>query len=75
MPFQKSVDNGLDKHWENFVSAVKSRKAADLHCSIQAGAHVATVAQMGNILFAAGKNYCGIKQKWLLPIHPSTNNT
>jgi predicted dehydrogenase len=55
MPFQKSIDNGLDKHWENFVSVVKSRNTSNLHCSIQAGAHVATVAQMGNISFRSGK--------------------
>ncbi len=55
MPLQKSSDNGLDKHWENFVSAVKSRKSSDLNCSIQAGAHVATVAQMGNIAFRSGQ--------------------
>ena len=54
-PLQKSSDNGLDKHWVNFVNAVKSRKTEDLHCSIQAGAHVATVAQMGNISFRSGK--------------------
>jgi predicted dehydrogenase len=54
-PFEKPSDNGLDKHWENFVSVVKSRKMEDLHCSIQAGAHVATVAQMGNIAFRSGK--------------------
>lgn len=54
-PFVKSSDNGLDKHWENFVSVVKSRKMEDLNCSIQAGAHVATVAQMGNISFRTGK--------------------
>ena len=53
--FVKPSDNGLDKHWENFVSCVKSRKTEDLHCSIQAGAHVATVAQMGNIAFRSGK--------------------
>ena len=58
-PFEKSSDNGLNKHWENFVSVVKSRKTEDLHCSIQAGAHVATVAQMGNISFRTGK-----KLKW-----------
>jgi len=34
---------------------IKSRKMEDLHCSIQAGAHVATVAQMGNISFRSGK--------------------
>jgi predicted dehydrogenase len=54
-PFEKPTDNGLDKHWENFVSVVKSRKAEDLHCPIQAGAHVATVAQMGNISYRTGQ--------------------
>ena len=54
-PFVASSDNGLDKHWENFVSVVRSRKMEELHCSIQAGAHVATVAQMGNIAFRSGK--------------------
>ena len=54
-PFVKSSDNGLDKHMENFISVVKSRKKEDLNCSIQAGAHVATVAQMGNIAFRSGK--------------------
>src|ERR1700712_1366566 len=54
-PFVKSSDNGLDKHMQNFVSVIKSRKMEDLKCSIQAGAHVATVAQMGNIAFRSGK--------------------
>lgn len=54
-PLVKQSDNGLDKHWENFVNVVKSRKMNDLRCSIQAGAHVATVAQMGNISFRTGK--------------------
>jgi predicted dehydrogenase len=54
-PFEKSSDNGLDKHMENFIATIKSRKMADLNCSIQAGAHVATVAQMGNISFRTGQ--------------------
>ncbi len=54
-PLVKSSDNGLDKHWVNFVEVVKSRKTEDLNCSIQAGAHVATVAQMGNISFRTGQ--------------------
>ena len=54
-PFEKPSDNGLNKHWENFVQVVKSRKMEDLHCSIQAGAHVATVSQMGNIAYRTGK--------------------
>jgi hypothetical protein len=53
-PLVKSSDSGIDKHWVNFVEVVKSRKTEDLHCSIQAGAHVATEAQMGNISFRTG---------------------
>jgi predicted dehydrogenase len=63
MPFQKSSDNGLDKHWINFVNVIKSRKMEDLHCPIQAGAHVATVAQMGNISFRSGKKLSWDKTK------------
>jgi predicted dehydrogenase len=54
-PFQPSIDNGLEKHMVNFVDAIKTRNTANLNCSIQAGAHVATVAQMGNIAFRSGK--------------------
>lgn len=54
-PFEKSSDNGLDKHMENFIATIKSRKMADLNCSIQAGAHVATVSQMGNISYRTGQ--------------------
>jgi predicted dehydrogenase len=63
VPFQKPSDNGLDKHWINFVNVVKSRKIEDLNCSIQAGAHVATVAQMGNISFRSGKKLYWDKTK------------
>ncbi|MDP1812214.1 MAG: Gfo/Idh/MocA family oxidoreductase [Sediminibacterium sp.] len=51
VPFQKSMDNGLDKHWVNFVDVVKSRNLKDLKCPIQAGADIASLAQMGNIAY------------------------
>jgi len=54
-PLVKPSDNGLDKHWENFVSVVRSRKMDALNCPVQDGAHVATVAQMGNISFRSGQ--------------------
>ena len=54
---------------ENWVSVIKSRKMQDLHCSIQAGAHVATVAQMGNIAFRSGK-----KLEWDAAKKQFTNN-
>ena len=54
-PFVKSSDNGLDLHMANFMEVVRNRKMEDLHCSIQAGSHVATVAQMGNISLRTGQ--------------------
>lgn len=54
-PLIKPTDNGLDNHWKNFIDVVRSRKMEDLHCSIEAGAHVATVAQLGNISFRSNK--------------------
>ena len=54
-PLAQPVDNGLDAHWVNFIDAVRSRKKENLHCSIDDGAHVATVAQMGNISFRSGQ--------------------
>ncbi|HWK03395.1 MAG TPA: Gfo/Idh/MocA family oxidoreductase [Puia sp.] len=54
-PFEKSSDSGVDKHMANFISVVRSRKMEDLHCSIQEGSHVATVAQMGNISLRSGQ--------------------
>src|ERR1700730_17612405 len=54
-PLAKPTDNGLDNHWKNFIEVVRSRKMEDLHCSIEAGAHVATVAQLGNISYRSGK--------------------
>jgi len=67
-PLVEKSDDGLDKHWENFVSVVKSRKLDDLHCPIQAGAHVATVAQMGNIAYRSGK-----KLEWNNDAHEFTD--
>ena len=54
VPLQPSKGNGLDFHMRNFIDAVKSRKMSDLRCSIQAGAHVATICQMGNISYKTG---------------------
>lgn len=55
MPLQKSSDNGVEKHWQNFVEAIRTDKKEILHCDIQAAAHVANVAQMGNIAFRSGQ--------------------
>ncbi len=54
-PFVKASDNGLNNHMVNFFNCVRDRRKEALACSIQAGAHVATVAQMGNIAFRSGE--------------------
>ena len=54
-PFVKASDNGLDRHWVNFIEVVRSRKLENLRCSIVDAAHVATVAQMGNISLRSGQ--------------------
>jgi predicted dehydrogenase len=55
VPRRKSVDNGVDLHTQNFLQTVRSRNMEDLRAPIQAGVHVATVAQMGNIAYKTGK--------------------
>jgi hypothetical protein len=55
VPRKPSVDNGLNKHMENFVSVIRNRKMEELNCSIEAAAHVAIVSQMGNIAYRSGE--------------------
>lgn len=54
-PLEKSSDNGLEKHWQNFVEAIRTNRPEILHCNVDAASHVATVAQMGNIAFRSGE--------------------
>jgi hypothetical protein len=54
-PLHPSTDNGVLKHWQNFIDVIHSRKFTDLRCPIQVGSDVATVAQMGNIAYRSGQ--------------------
>jgi predicted dehydrogenase len=54
-PLAKVMDNGIQNHMVNFVDAVRSRKSETLHCPVESGSAIATVAQMGNIAFRSGK--------------------
>ncbi|MFM7327178.1 MAG: Gfo/Idh/MocA family oxidoreductase [Bacteroidota bacterium] len=54
IPLQKPTVPGIDLHTQNFIDCVKSRKHNDLTCTIQDGAYVATVCQMGNISYRTG---------------------
>lgn len=50
-----SVDKGLDKHMENFVSVIRSRKTEELKCPIKAASDIAILSQLGNIAFRTGQ--------------------
>lgn len=54
VPFQPNKGSGLENHMINFVEVIKSRDFHKLKCSIQDGAHVAKVCQMGNISYKTG---------------------
>lgn len=54
-PLVRPAENALDQHMLNFVNVCRSRKMNELKCSISEGAHVATVAQMGNIAYQTGQ--------------------
>ncbi|HEX7845443.1 MAG TPA: Gfo/Idh/MocA family oxidoreductase, partial [Chitinophagaceae bacterium] len=47
-------DVGLDKHMENFVSVIRSRKMDELKCPIESASHIAVLSQMGNIAYRSG---------------------
>jgi predicted dehydrogenase len=55
LPFTKSVDNGLDKHWENFIQSIRNASSSTLNCPIDDAANIANLAQMGNIAFRSNQ--------------------
>ena len=54
-PLETPNENGLDMHTLNFIEAIRKNDPSSVNCSIQDGAHVASVAQMGNISFRTGQ--------------------
>ncbi len=60
---RKPTDNGLEKHWVNFVDAVKAKDHSKLNCPVETGAHIATVSQMGNIAFRSKQKITWDKEK------------
>lgn len=62
-PLVKSSDNGVEKHWVNFTDAIRNNQPGSLNCPLQAAAHVANVAQMGNIAYRSGQKLSWDKEK------------
>ena len=52
---QKDQGGSLEKHMQNFVSAIKAGDPGLLNTSIQQGSHTAQVCQLGNIAFRTGE--------------------
>jgi len=63
VPFQKSKDNGLERHMDNFVEAILTRNKSILKAPVEAGAHIAILSQMGNIAYRTGKKLYWDKDK------------
>lgn len=55
IPLNKSSDNGLDLHWQNFVQCIRSGKGELLNCPMPAAAAIANLAQLGNIAYRSGR--------------------
>jgi len=60
IPLQKSSNNGHFQHQINFMEAIRENKPEILNCNVEEAAHVAKVAQMGNISFRSNQ-----KLDWL----------
>lgn len=54
-PHAGASGNGLVNHWTNFIDAIRNNQPSSLNCSIQEAAHVANIAQMGNIAYRSGE--------------------
>jgi hypothetical protein len=46
----------MGNHWANFIDAVRSRKASDLHAPIEEGAISTTLVHLANISYRLGRN-------------------
>jgi predicted dehydrogenase len=54
VPLQKVKGNGLDNHMKDFITCIKDRSLKP-HASIDIGANIARVANLGNIAFKTGR--------------------
>ncbi|WP_028296067.1 Gfo/Idh/MocA family protein [Olivibacter sitiensis] len=55
IPLQPATDNGLERHMQNFVDAIRQKDGGLLNAPIEAGARIAILSQMGNIAYRTGK--------------------
>ena len=60
IPLQKNSNNGHYQHQINFIEAIRENNPEILNCNVVEAAHVAKVAQMGNISFRSNQ-----KLSWL----------
>lgn len=69
VPLQKKSNNGHQQHQFNFMQAIRENKPELLNCNVEEAAHVAKVAQMGNISFRANQ-----KLSWSAKINQFENS-
>ncbi len=54
-PFKKGGGDSGVPHQKNFLEAVRSRRAEDLHCDVEVGHRIATACHLGNISLRVGR--------------------
>ncbi len=55
IPLQKNSNNGHRDHQFNFIKAIRENNPDLINCNVEEAAHVAKVAQMGNISFRSNQ--------------------
>lgn len=63
VPLQPAVDNGLELHMVNLVEAIRKKDKSIINAPIEAGSHIATISQMGNIAYRTSKKIFWDKEK------------
>ncbi|MCY3998808.1 MAG: Gfo/Idh/MocA family oxidoreductase [Flavobacteriaceae bacterium] len=63
LQLQSPLENGLDAHTKNFIGAIRNNSPDAVNCSVQEAAHIAILAQMGNISYQTDKKLFWNKEK------------
>ncbi len=72
VPFQPSESNDRDLHAQDFVEAIKARR--DPICTIEEGANVSRLTQLGNISYRVGKKVYWDKKNNRIVNDPESEN-
>jgi len=65
--------NERDKHFENFIEAVRSRKSTDLNAEIEEGAMSCVLMHLANVSYRLGRTLHWDEKTWTVKNDPEAN--